>query len=381
MRIDTKKGRDALASRREPYWRKLSKGRHLGFRKLADGAGSWIAKYRGEDGERAYKALGEFSEALDFDQAKVAAEAWFADLDRGVTGRTHDGKEVTVADAARNYIEQLTRDGRTSTAHDADMRFRRTIYGDEKRKRAALPLARVQLAKLRTKHLEEWRDSLRLKRGTSERNRIALIAALNRAVTDRLVTADRAIEWKAFKPLKGGAQRRDLYLDLAQRRALLAAANGALRDFIEAVALTGCRAGELTGALRSQFDARTRTLHVTGKTGSRAIPLSPPALALFARLAKSKLPPANLLARDDGKPWAHSDWDELVREAAKAAELPEGTCLYTLRHSFITQTLLDGMATLEVARLVGTSLPMIEKHYGHLAVGTAREKLAKVTLL
>jgi site-specific recombinase XerD len=87
------------------------------------------------------------------------------------------------------------------------------------------------------------------------------------------------------------------------------------------------------------------------------------------------------LTRDDGKPWAHSDWDELVKEAAATAGLPKETCLYTLRHSFITQALLDGMSTLVVAKMVGTALAMIEKHYGHLVQTTARERLAKVQLL
>ena len=118
-----------------------------------------------------------------------------------------------------------------------------------------------------------------------------------------------------------------------------------------------------------------------GKTGSRTVPLGPQAVALFTRLAKSKFPGARLLVRDDGKPWAHSDWDQLVREAATKAKLPTGICLYVLRHSFITQALQDGMPTLDVARLVGTSLAMIDKHYGHLALSSARERLAKVQLL
>ena len=150
---------------------------------------------------------------------------------------------------------------------------------------------------------------------------------------------------------------------------------------MEAVICTGCRAGELTSARRSAFDARTATLNVTGKTGGRSIPLATSAVALFARLARDKLPTAFLLTRDDGKPWAHSDWDGLVKEAAATAGLPKETCLYTLRHSFITQALLDGMSTLEVAKMVGTSLAMIEKHYGHLVQTTARERLAKVQLL
>jgi integrase len=162
---------------------------------------------------------------------------------------------------------------------------------------------------------------------------------------------------------------------------LAAAGDGALRDLLEAAMVTGARAGELVNATRSQFDSRTGAMTFNGKTGNRTVPLSPPALALFKRLAQGKLPGARLLVRDDGRPWAHSDWDELVREAAAAAKLPSGTVLYTLRHSFVTQALTDGMATLDVARLVGTSIGMIEKHYGHLVASSAKERLARIRLL
>jgi len=134
-----------------------------------------------------------------------------------------------------------------------------------------------------------------------------------------------------------------------------------------------------------QFDARTQTMTFSGKTGSRRVPLSPAAVALFRRLAGARASEARLFVRDDGTPWRHSDWDGLVRDAAKAAGLPAhpgaGTCLYTLRHSFITETLMAGLSTLEVARLVGTSVVMIEKHYGHLAGHAARRRLATVAIL
>ena len=132
---------------------------------------------------------------------------------------------------------------------------------------------------------------------------------------------------------------------------------------------------------RSAFDARLQCLTVSGKTGPRTFPLSPVALEFFSRLAQDKLPKAFLLTRDEGKPWGHSDWDELVKDAAQGGALPPETCLYTLRHSFITQVLLDGMSTLEVSKMVGTSLQMIEKHYGHLVHSTARERLAKVQMV
>jgi integrase len=150
---------------------------------------------------------------------------------------------------------------------------------------------------------------------------------------------------------------------------------------MEAVMHTGCRAGELTSTRRSAFDARTKSLSVTGKTGARTIPLTEATVQLFAEFARDKLPSAYLLTRDDGKPWGHSDWDEYVKEAAAQADLPAATCLYTLRHSFITQALLDGVSTLEVSKIVGTSLAMIEKHYGHLVHDTARERLSRVQIV
>jgi integrase len=141
---------------------------------------------------------------------------------------------------------------------------------------------------------------------------------------------EKAREWREVKRLKDAGIRRDLYLDLTQRRRLRDACEGAVRDLVEAAILTGYRAGELNKAHCSAFDERTRTFTVqTGKTGRRSIPLSPEALALMRRLSKDKLPEAPLFTRDDGKPWAHSDWDALVREAAEKADLPKGVFVFT----------------------------------------------------
>ena len=172
-----------------------------------------------------------------------------------------------------------------------------------------------------------------------------------------------------------------LFRSLDQRRRLIANAEQAVADLITAVALTGARPGELVAARRSQFDERLGVLTLTGKTGRRTVPLSPAAIAHFAQLSRSKLPGAYLLTRADGKPWGHSDWDKLVRAAAVKAELPTGVVLYTLRHAWISEALAGGMSTLDVARLTGTSLAMIDAHYGHLVAAAARERLAAVRML
>jgi integrase len=384
-RIDTKTGRAALPVRREPHWYKHAKDRHVGFRKTAaapDVRGSWIGRYRREDGKRTYMALGELSDLLGFDQAVAKALVWFKELDRGVRQDAD-----TVADVCKLYVEDRRRQKGENAANAANRTFQRTIYGGggkDGKRYTAHDLAAVPLSKVRARLVEVWRDGLvasGLTKSSANRTLTTLRAALNYSVRHRYAGADVAIEWRSVQAFKGADRRRELYLDLDQRRALLRAATGSLRDLLEAAIQTGARAGELVSARVKHFDKRSDSLTLTGKTGTRTVPLSPSAAALFKRLAEDKLPEAFLLTRGDGEPWAHSDWDELVRDAAAKAEVPAGTCLYTLRHSWITAALTNGISPLEVSKLVGTSLRMIDKNYGHLAQNVARERLAKVAML
>jgi len=382
VRTDTKSGRDRLAPRREPYWTRIARERHLGFRKTAKDEGYWIGRYRGEDGRRQYRALGGFSLEFGFDEASEIARTWFGELERGIR---QDAE--TVADACRLYVDDRRRQKGEGTATYAARAFERTVFGGggkDGKRHARHPLGGVRLDRLRTRLIEDWRDGLLeggLTRSTVNRMLTHLRAALNYAVRHRLVRSDLAIEWRLVQLLGGAYGRRTLYLDRAQRRALFDHANGSVRDLIEAAALTGARAGELVSARVSQFDARTASMTFNGKTGSRTVPLAPAAVVLFKRLARTKLPGAFLLTDDRGQSWPHSGWDGLVRAAAASAKLPAGTCLYTLRHSFITAALTDGMSPLDVARIAGTSLRMIDKNYGHLCHNAARERLAAVQIL
>jgi hypothetical protein len=68
--------------------------------------------------------------------------------------------------------------------------------------------------------------------------------SLNLAVANRAVTQVAAAEWGGVEPFKAASRRRELFLDVMERRALLANATGAVRQLIEATMQTGCRAGE-----------------------------------------------------------------------------------------------------------------------------------------
>lgn len=378
IQIDKPTHRDRLPARREPYWgAPIERGLYLGVRKLDLGA-NWIARWRDDDGKQNYHAIGpvQSGDKDTYTNAAKAARQWLKRMQAGVRAP----EAVTVADACREYVEDRRKAKGDATAKDAAQRFERTIYHSG--------LGKVLLDRLTTKRITDWRDALSepddsgkvLGRASVNRTLTALKAALNLAVRDRNVTTERTIEWRLVKPLNNASDRRELFLDLTQRRALLTAAEGDIHHLIEAAMLTGARPGELARARCRQFDPRTGTMVFDGKTGKRSVRLTPPAAALFKSMRKGKLPGAWLFDHG-GTAWEKGVWNERVQKAAAAAELPAGVCLYTLRHSFITEAITGGLSPLEVARMVGTSLAMIDKHYGHLAKDTAVERLARVALI
>jgi hypothetical protein len=219
---------------------------------------------------------------------------------------------ATLWTAWRKFVHSLLAEERPEAAQDAHMRFRRTGYGDSsdgefgpqprtmtakiqggpdhialplkrgphnrrQSKRepvthtiASLPLSRLRTPRLKKCHVELV--SAGLSKASANRTLSTLKAALNLAVRHRIVSATAAQEWAEAGPLKCASRRRELFLDVTQRRALLAKSEGAVRRLMEAVMHTGCRAGELTSARRSAFDPRTKSLSVTGKTGTLTLP-------------------------------------------------------------------------------------------------------------
>jgi integrase len=374
-RIDSKSHRAKLRSRRNPYFQRLRAGFHLGFRATeAGGIGTWIAR-RLVDHEYHFKSLGEVNETVNFEAAVKLAETWAAELDRGV-GMNLAGRTADVSLACTEYVDDVRRT-RPKTAHDAELRFKRRVHGH--------PIGRVPLDKLRAKHVTDWHYSLptdEYTQASADRDLAYLRAALNRAVDEDLAPSHMREQVRRVKPFGGKPTRREVFLDQDERRRLLEAASGSLRDLIEAAALTGARPGELVNARISAFDKRNGFLNVTGKTGPREIALSPPAIALFTRLSKDKIGEAFLLTRENGECWKHpKDWARPMKEAVARAGLDPDTVLYSLRHSFISELLDSGMSTFEVSELVGTSLVMIQKRYGKFLADRTKERLAKVAML
>lgn len=376
MNITSKTQRDALAPKREPYWSRIRTGCYLGFRKLDSGQGTWIARYRDEDRKQKYRALGEFS---DYDDASKAAREWFDSCEQGTS--THP---ATVADACAQYVEHLRASKGSKPAHDAKMRFNRLVL--------PYPIAKKPLDRLRTTDVRAWLnrqldqvdddddpEELRRAKDSANRNLASFKAALNFALKNRLVATDAG--WKTVTPFSQVGKRRERFLTLEERRALLDACAPDLRLLVHALLLTAARPGEIAGVTAADFDRNQGTLVLSGKTGRRVVSLSTAATRFFTDRCKDRIGNAALLARADGAVWIKDRWKKAFKAAVRKAGLSDDVVLYAIRHTAISEMIAGGVDTFVVARLAGTSTAMIDKYYGHLRHDLTRDKLDRAQIL
>lgn len=385
-KIDTVTARVNLKPRHSPYWHKLRSECHLGYRKTTiSSTGAWVARSRGVDGKYRVRSFGSLDGVPDhrrFDEAVKQATAWF-------NGRSVNApySEITVGEACKRYVIKQRADGNEQAAKDLESRFERWMYPNAQ-------LTNTMLTRLTTSQISAWRQKLTTEpiilqdrtklstkpksAGSINREMAVLKAALNLAVRDGFATSDAA--WKhSLTPVKNATGRRECYLDAAQRKALVASAPNDLAALLMALSLVPLRPGAMAALTVSNLDKRLSVLTVgKDKAGrDRKIKLPPVTTEFFAKQAGEKRADEPLVARADGKPWNKDSWKYPFKEAARIAKLPADATAYTLRHSTITDLIaLHRLDTMTVATLSGTSLLMIEKHYGHLLHEHSADALA-----
>ncbi|NYT58231.1 site-specific integrase [Alcaligenaceae bacterium] len=369
-------GRKKMLPRREPYWDRIEAGSFLGYRKLNDGTGTWIARWRTEEGSQKYCALGSHQ---TYDDAAKAAREWFVQCSGGST------ETVDVEEACKRYVADRRTEKGDATAKDAEGRFKRLVFGTK--------FGRIKLSALKTAHITDWRNAMvernnrddedddpdadRRAKDSANRNLATLKAALNLGYRMGLIAS--TAQWDRVMAYEGVSKRRDVSLTMADRKRLIAAATPDLTTFLQAMLLTGCRPGELASSTVGDLHP-AGLLTVTGKTGRRTIPLSPRALALLKSSAGQRDILEPLLTRS-GAAWTRFEWRDAFRDARKAASLPDTVVMYSLRHVAISEMLVSGMDPMTVSKIAGTSIEMISRHYGHLIRDKVVAQLAKVKAL
>ena len=380
--LSTVRSRDKLKPQREPYWHKLATGHFLGYRPSTIGKGGfWIARqYDPDTRKKLLRSLGDFGHLPDserFSSASREAREWFDHLSGGGSR-----KSLTVRDACERYA---------LGSKEAAGRFARTVYDD--------PIAKIEVSKLTKEQVRKWRkrleaapalvsrpkgkDAVTRARApaTINRDMVPLRAALNLALDHGDAINDQA--WRvALRPIKKADGRRNHYLDRDQRRALLEHLPDDVRAFAHGLCLLPLRPGALADLKVGDFDLRRNEL-VIGRDkageGRKILVQDETADVLHAQI-RGRLPAAPMFARWDGAAWKAYMWKDPIKEAAKAAGLSTDVVAYTLRHSTITDLVQSGLDLLTIAQVSGTSVAMIEKHYGHLQRAKAAAALATLAL-
>jgi integrase len=392
-KIDTRSARAKLPKRREPYWTVISAGHALGYRHGAKG-GTWIAKFRGEDGKRHIEALGAADDASDangldvfsFAQAQTKARAWFdGKALEEAGGFAPLDRPYTVADALADYRADYQRRG-GKAAYRLDASAGAWIEPE---------LGTVQLAKLTKARIVSWHqniaetpsrlrtkpgvaqkyreaatstESVRRRRSTANRVLTILKAALNHAHREGRCASDDA--WRTVRAFREADAARLRYLSDDEARRLTNACLPDFRALVTGALLTGCRYGELTAMTCEDFNSDAGTVRVrTSKSGKpRHVVLTQEGRDFVTRRAAGKPGSTRLFLRANGKPWAKSEQQRPLAAACNAARIDPPVNFHGLRHTYASRLAMAGVPLAVIAAQLGHSdTRMVEKHYGHMS--------------
>lgn len=239
---------------------------------------------------------------------------------------------------------------------------------------------RARIADLKATQLERWIAGRKVKgdakgRAVSDDTRRNYIEALRTAIRH----CRRAGLYDGPDPTEGvklpKPSRRERTLTPQERTKLLDVASPALRDHLLVVGLTGCRphVAEILTAADIRWDEGTAHCQSKGKRYTLHLPAI--VLGRLRELASLRAT-GPLLLSPRGLPWNRNNRADAYRRACKAAGI-EGVVPYSLRHSYATDALEQGIPVATVATLLNHSdLAMLAKHYAHLAERRTTLKVA-----
>jgi integrase len=396
--LETRTARARLKVAHKPYFRLIEPGLHLGYRRLASGPGTWLARrYSGEGryatenlrtADGAFIIADDYSAAdghriLSFGQAQERAKAL-----RPVTGE--QAGPYTVADAMDAYLEYLESEGRPDAAV-GDARYRDRAFIRPK-------LGEVEVAALTAEQLRKWRDALakapprlrtkagdkqkhrevsnddearRARRASANRTWTVLRAALNRAFQADKVDSDKA--WKKVKPFKSVDKARVRYLTVAEAKRLINACDPDFRPLVQAALLTGGRYGQIAQLTVEDFKADAGTVRMRTRKGDGSekvhhVHLTAEGVQFFKRACAGHTGDDLIFKKSDGSAWGKSHQARPIEEASARAKISPPANFHVTRHTWASHAVMNDMPLLVVAKNLGHSdTRMVEKHYGHLA--------------
>jgi integrase len=336
--------------------------------KSPNGQPLWAYRYRLEGRSSERPQVGGFATRVEAEKALRKV------LDR--LGPGGGGATITLAEFVDEYLEM-------HQAAPVTIAKLRWLLG-----KATMVLGGKRLGDLSSRDVYAWRFSV--PEGHRFEATQALRQVLNRAVCWGLID-DNPAKLGVPNPSRRAKEKRP-FETWRQVEAVAAQLGPVYGPMVVFAAATGLRPSELFGLEQRDVDrqagvvyvrrayANGRIKHTKTRLSTRAVPLQAKALEALDRLPASDnliLFPNMRGGRIDFRIFGRKHW----RPAQIKAGIEPVRGLYDLRHTYATFALRAGIPVFAVSRFMGSSIAMIDRHYGHLALDSREHAVALLDAL
>jgi integrase/recombinase XerC/integrase/recombinase XerD len=289
-------------------------------------------------------------------KSKRTAEIVARDIESSLAAGTgRRAKPTTLGKAIDMLIEKRERSGRSDKTCAAIVSYATPMF----RFFGSSTLLQ-DISAERVASFVAYREAQKRVAGTIRNNLLTLGAAFGVA----------GVEQPAFPEVSKKPVVRERWLNEDEQRRLLAVVSPERRLHVLAYLRTGCRKSDLWKIESIDWDAREMRVRGTKTKGSdRTVPIDGELYeAMFERRHE----------REMFTKWGHKDAAKAINRYGVRAGLGK-ISFNTLRHSFATQMAIAGVPILFTAKLMGTSVRMLEHVYTHVSAGKhMHEALAKL---
>ena len=374
---------------------KVNRHGRLAFRLFWNGRDSWEGTRWKDTPKNRLKAeadalrISEEMERGEFDYLKWFPDGNKADEFRPKREAQADDKTLTVGEYYRDWIERRKPPFvRPGLHHDYVRQFRRYILPNFETKRlvdvdlTALDVFRASLNQVGSLSLKSCRNIIDGTFRAMMRDARAEKPSLG--LTDHFAN----LKWKRLptsKPDPFTAEERDVILKhFQQKRAFY-------YPFVATLFGTGARPSEIIALKWGDIDFRSGTLSICksyymGEVGptktvasERVIQLGMPVIEALKAIKPLHVTEKDLVFKNiEGRPIDEDKWRKKYWYRALRACNIRPRKFYATRHTFISDALSQGANIKWLAEYCGTSVAMIEKHYGRYIKSDAQEQLERI---